>query len=120
MYCTSSGRAYLSCFADNEARAVLEASQRVQRTPATLTDVDAILARIADCRRVGFATNVEELFLGDMGVGAPVRNSRGQVLGAIHLAPPSSRWSAEEMRQKLGPMVIDCARAVSESIPHGF
>ena len=118
MYCTSSGRAYLSCYPDAEARAVLEASERVQRTPATLTEVDAIMACVADCRRVGYATNVEELFLGDMGVGAPVRDSRGQVLGAIHLAPPSSRWNTEEMRQKLGPLVIDCARAVSESIPH--
>lgn len=118
MYCTSSGRAYLSCFPEAEARAVLEASNRVKRTPATLTDVDAILASIAECRRVGYATNVEELFLGDMGVGAPIRDSRGHVLGAIHLAPPSSRWSADNMRQKLGPLVIDCARAVSESIPH--
>jgi DNA-binding IclR family transcriptional regulator len=118
MYCTSSGRAFLSCLPDEEARDRLERADRPQRTPATLTGVDAIMARVADCRRVGFATNVEELFLGDMGVGAPIRDSRGQVLGAIHLAPPSSRWSPDEMRQKLGPLVIDCARAVSESLPH--
>jgi len=118
MYCTSSGRAYLSCFAEEEARAVLEASERATRTPATLTEVDTIMERIAECRLVGYATNVEELFLGDMGIGAPIRDSRGHVLGAIHLAPPSSRWSPDDMRQKLGPLVIDCARAVSESIPH--
>jgi IclR family pca regulon transcriptional regulator len=118
MYCTSSGRAYLSCFTEDQSRAVLEASERASRTPATLTEVDAIMARIAECRQVGYATNVEELFLGDMGIGAPIRDGRGHVLGAIHLAPPSSRWSVEDMRQKLGPLVIDCARAVSESIPH--
>jgi DNA-binding IclR family transcriptional regulator len=118
MYCTSSGRAYLSQLPEAEARAMLDAAPRPVRTPATLTTVDAILERIAQCRQVGYATNCEELFLGDMGVGAPILNSKGQPVAAVHLSPPTSRWTLEQAQQKLAPMVIECARAISQSITH--
>lgn len=118
MYCTSSGRAYLSCLPQEQVREMLQRSQREARTPFTLQDVDAIMACIDECRRIGYAVNSEELFLGDMGIAAPIVDSRGQVLGAVHVSPPSSRWTMEEARRKLAPMVIECARAVSESVAH--
>jgi DNA-binding IclR family transcriptional regulator len=118
MYCTSSGRAYLSCLPQEQARALLESAPRPARTPSTLTATDAILERVAECRQVGYALNCEELFLGDMGVGAPIQDSGGRVLGAVHLSPPSSRWTPDGLRQKLAPLVIECARAISHSIAH--
>lgn len=118
MYCTSSGRAWLSTLPDEQVRSLLEASPRAARTPATLTDVDAILARVVACRQVGYASNCEELFLGDMGIGAPILDSKGQAVGAVHLSPPTSRWTMEEAQKKLSPMVIEAARAISQSIAH--
>ena len=118
MYCTSSGRAWLSMQADDTVRTLLAQSTRVARTPATLTDEDAIFERIAACRQVGYASNCEELFLGDMGIAAPIRGSKGQALGAVHLSPPTSRWTMDEAQKKLSPMVIECARAISQSIAH--
>jgi len=118
MYCTSSGRAWLSTLPDEQIRAILQASMRVARTTATLTDVDTIFGRIALCRKVGYATNCEELFLGDMGIGSPILDSKGQAVGAVHLSPPTSRWTMEEAQNKLAPMVIECARAISQSIAH--
>lgn len=118
MYCTSSGRAYLSTLPDAQVRAVLEASTRAPRTPATLTDVDAIFAQVVACRGLGYACNEEELFLGDMGVGAPIVNSQGVAVGAVHVSPPASRWTIAEAQRKLGPLVIECAWAISRSIGH--
>ncbi|CAN5152561.1 IclR family transcriptional regulator [soil metagenome] len=118
MYCTSSGRAWLSTLPDDQVRDMLTASTRVARTTATLTDVEAIFERIALCRQVGYASNCEELFLGDMGIGSPILDSQGHAVGAVHLAPPTSRWTMEEAQKKLAPMVIECARAISQSIAH--
>jgi DNA-binding IclR family transcriptional regulator len=118
MYCTSSGRAYLSTLPDERVRAVLDASARVPRTPATLTNVDAIFERVVACRSVGYACNEEELFLGDMGIGAPIVNNRGVAVGAIHVSPPASRWTMAEAQKKLGPLVVECAWAISRSIGH--
>lgn len=118
MYCTSSGRAYLSTLPDAQVRAMLDTSARVPRTPATLTDVDAIFERVVACRGVGYACNEEELFLGDMGVGAPIVNSQGVAVGAVHVSPPASRWTMAEAQRKLAPLVIECAWAISRSIGH--
>jgi DNA-binding IclR family transcriptional regulator len=118
MYCTSSGRAFLSRLPEAQARALLEASARERRTAATLTDVDAIMKRVALCRKVGYATNCEELFLGDMGLAAAVIDSAGRPVGAVHVSPPTSRWSMDEAQKQLAPMVIECARAISLAMTH--
>ena len=118
MYCTSSGRAYLGCLSDVEARAILESSDRDPRTPATLTEVDDILRSLQGSRRLGYAVNCEELFLGDMGIAAPIVDCFGEAVGAVHLSPPTSRWSLEEATSRLAPLVIECARSMSESLAH--
>lgn len=118
MYCTSSGRAYLSTLPDEQVLAMLEQSARVARTPATLTGVDAIFERVAACRRLGYASNEEELFIGDMGLAAPIVNSQGVAVGAVHVSPPASRWNMAEAQKKLAPLVMECARAISRSIAH--
>lgn len=118
MYCTSSGRAWLSTLPDEQVMAMLEQSARVARTPATLTDVDAIFERVAACRRLGYACNEEELFIGDMGLAAPIVNSQGVAVGAVHVSPPASRWTMAEAQKKLAPLVVECAWAISRSIAH--
>ena len=47
-----------------------------------------------------------------MGIAAPIRGSKGQALGAVHLPPPTSRWTMDEAQKKLSPMVIECVRAM--------
>jgi DNA-binding IclR family transcriptional regulator len=118
MYCSSSGRAYLSTLPDDEVMAMLAASERRQRTPHTLTDPAAIFQQVLRCRSLGYATNEEELFIGDMGLGAPIRDSRGVAVGAVHVSPPASRWTMDDARKRLAPLVIECAYAVSRSIAH--
>jgi DNA-binding IclR family transcriptional regulator len=118
MYCTSSGRAWLSSLPVAAARRILQESDRAARTPATLTSVNAILVRIAACRKLGYATNAEELFLGDMGIAAAIVDRSGRALGAVHVSPPTSRWSIESAQKTLAPMVIECARAISSALSH--
>ena len=118
LYASSCGRAYLSQLPAQEARKRLQQAPMPARTRATLTTVEQVMERLALCQQTGYATNCEELFLGDMGVGAPILNSKGQPVAAVHLSPPTSRWTLEQVQQKLAPMVIECARAISQSITH--
>ena len=53
MYCTASGRAYLSALPEDEARGLIEASDRVTHTAHTRTDVDEILEVLRQVRRQG-------------------------------------------------------------------
>ncbi|WP_429948439.1 IclR family transcriptional regulator [Comamonas sediminis] len=117
LYASSCGRAYLSQLPAAQAQALLQQAPMPPRTRATLTTVDAVMEQLAQCQQTGYATNCEELFLGDMGIAAPVFNARGVVVGAIHLAPPTSRWNMADAQQALAPLVIECARAVSQLLP---
>jgi len=116
MYCTGSGRAYLSALPDQEALAMLQASDRQAHTRHTLTGVDAIHGQIVATRQRGYALNQEELFLGDMSIAAPIIGSQGLPVAAVHVVIPSSRWTLEEAERKLAPSVIECARAIRTSI----
>lgn len=118
MYRTSSGRAWFSMQTDDTVRTIRVQSTRAARTPATLTDVNAIFEPVAACRQVGYANNYGELCLSDMGIAAPIRGSRGQPLGAVYLSPPASRWTLEEAQKKLSSMAIECAQVISRSIAH--
>jgi len=116
MYCTGSGRAYLSALGDDEVHAALAASELKRHTQQTLTSLEEIYAQIEATRRKGYAINNEELFLGDMTIAAPIVGSQGQPVAAVHVVAPTSRWSLEEAERKLAPAVIECARAIRTSI----
>ncbi|WP_277373294.1 IclR family transcriptional regulator [Pseudomonas sp. AA-38] len=116
MYCTGSGRAYLSALEGDEARRVLNSSELKRHTQQTIIDLDEILGQIETARRKGYAINNEELFLGDMTIAAPILGSQGQPVAAVHVVAPTSRWTLEEAERRLAPAVIECARAIRTSI----
>ena len=117
MYASSCGRAYLSQWPTPDAQALLERTPRPARTRHTRTALPPLLAQLQQARSAGYATNCEELFLGDMGIAAPIFNTRGNVVGAVHVAPPTSRWRMADAERELAPQVIECARAISRLIP---
>lgn len=116
MYCTGSGRAYLSALSSDEARQVLISSELKRHTQQTLIDLDEILGQIETTRRKGYAINNEELFLGDMTIAAPILGSQGKPVASVHVVAPTSRWTLEEAERRLAPAVIECARAIRTSI----
>lgn len=116
MYCTASGRAFLSALPVDEARTLLEMSPRDVHTQYTVTGIAEIEARLAAGRRDGYASNREELFIGDMTIAAPVLDGERRPVAAVHVVAPTSRWTLAEAEQRLAPAVIDCARGISNSI----
>ena len=116
IYASSCGRAYLSQLPPTQWVPRLQAMERPSRTRHTITQVPDIVQRLHTCRDTGYATNSEELFLGDMGIGAPVFNARGDVVGAVHIAPPVSRWRMADAQAQLAPLVVECARAISRLV----
>lgn len=116
MYCSASGRAYLSALPPEEVAAILARTQMDPHTPHTVTSSDKVQELLAQARQRGYASNREELFLGDCAIAAPVLNNQRKAVAAVHLVVPTSRWSLEEAEQRLASMVIECARSVSNSI----
>lgn len=113
MYCTASGRAYLSALPGAEAQGLVRRSALRPLTPMTVTDPQRILERIDAVRHDGYACSDQECYRGDLTVAAAVIGEGGLPVGAINLSAPTSRWSLQDMRARLAPLVIETARAVS-------
>ncbi|UPA24024.1 IclR family transcriptional regulator domain-containing protein [Shinella oryzae] len=84
-YCTSMGRVLLAARAEDEARALLEASPRVARTERTVTEMSALMAALEDVRRLGFATIDQEVETGLRSIAVPLRTSRGKTIAALNV-----------------------------------
>jgi len=115
MYCTGSGRAWLSALPVVEAVALLRADERIAHTRYTQTDEGALLTELERVRLRGWALNREELFLGDMVLAAPVIGSHGRPVAAVHVVAPTSRWTPEAAETQLAPALLACAHALSSA-----
>lgn len=88
----------------DEARALLETAELRRFTPATLTDVDALLERLARIRRLGYSVTRGELDSDVVGISAPIRDADKQVVAAVGIAALASRIRPEaetEIAQKV-------------------
>jgi len=119
MYCTASGRAYLSALPHAEAQQLLRESTLRALTPMTVTDPRRIQELIAAAHVDGYSYSDQECYRGDVTVAAPVIGEGGHPIAAINISAPISRWTLEEMRAKLATLVMETARAVSSgAVPH--
>ncbi len=113
MYCTASGRAYLSALPPAAARRILGRSRPTAHTPQTLTDPQQIWKRIQAARESGYAWSDQEYYRGDVTIAAPVLGEDGQPLAAVNISAPTSRWTLAQLRAKLAPLLLQSAQAAS-------
>src|SRR5215472_6801634 len=78
MYCTASGRAYLSALPAAEAQKIVRRSVLRQFTPMTLTDPAQIMERIEMAREAGYAWSDQECYRGDLTIAAVVMGDEGR------------------------------------------
>jgi DNA-binding IclR family transcriptional regulator len=116
MYCTASGRAYLSRLAVADARARLHASDIRAHTQTTVTQLARLEAMLREARSAGYAHANGEYYRGDLNVAAPLVRAGGAVVGAINISVPASRWTLAQAREKLAPLVIETAQAISSKL----
>ena len=83
-HCTSMGRVLLAALPPEAARGVLDASDLTPRSPYSLTDPDAIMARIDQARTDGYAAVDQEVETGLRALAVPLVSARGQVVAALN------------------------------------
>lgn len=105
MHATSTGKALIAF----DEHGLERLSDRLTPlTAKTITDREKLEAQFGDVRRRGFAETVDELEDGFSGVGAVVRGSTGEILGALSICGPTQRMT-ESRRASLGATL--CAAA---------
>ncbi len=125
-YSQIGGRAAAHCVATGKAmiafrgKAMLAAmSQDLQGyTARTITDPDAFLADMALIRKRGYAVNKGEWRDAVSGVAAPISDAAGNVIAAIGLSGPESRFKAARLKL-FGEQVVAAANGLSEGMGGG-
>jgi IclR family acetate operon transcriptional repressor len=112
-YATSTGKVMLAHLSSAQLRAALPARLTLSgRGTRTRKDFFQELETI---RAQGFATNLEELETGFAAVGAPIFNHAGQVIAAISVGGPRTRFTDQVIKQ-LAPRVKQAAARISQQL----
>ncbi len=98
LHATSDGKVLLAYLSEAELKACLVPPLR-RFTEYTITAVDEFSRLLAEVRRRGFATAVDELEAGLTAIAAPVRNAEGNVVASISASGPSFRITADRIEQ---------------------
>jgi len=96
LHATSDGKVLLAYLPEAELSAYLT-PPLARFTERTITAVAEFAALLAEVRRRGFATAVDELEAGLTAIAAPVRNAEGTVLASISASGPSFRIPADRI-----------------------
>jgi IclR family pca regulon transcriptional regulator len=116
MYCTAAGRAYLSALPVAEALDIVRRSALRKFTPMTTIDVDRLLALIDGARKAGYAWADQETYRGDLTIGAAILGDGGRPIAAVNISGPTSRWTMQDLRDKLASVLLETARAASSGL----
>ncbi|WP_349236415.1 IclR family transcriptional regulator [Bosea sp. UNC402CLCol] len=112
-YCTAPGIAMLSRLPEEEAMAIIDASDLKAHTPATTWQSDALREKLRQAAAQGYATAFEEVYIGDASIAAPIVDHHGRPEAAVNIATSTSRFSHAEVVQRFSSLVIATAHAIS-------
>ena len=115
-FCTAPGRAMLSRLPDDEAKQVIERSDRKPMTELTVTDPRRLWTIIQETRKRGYALNNQESHVGDVAIGAALVDRSGRVVGAVNIAAPSPRFSISRLQQRFGADLMRTATEISRNL----
>jgi IclR family KDG regulon transcriptional repressor len=114
-YCTSLGKAMLSCLDDQEVRNIFRSRVLRPYTVNTVKTLDRLLTDLRVIRSRGYSVDNEEIEIGLRCVGAPIRDHTGAMVGAISTAAPSARLAAQKI-PGVGKFVMAVAAEISEQL----
>jgi IclR family transcriptional regulator, pca regulon regulatory protein len=115
-YCTSLGRMLLAGLPDDEVVRLLQASEREARTKHTITEVDALLAKVQQARRQGWCMINQELEEGLVSLAAPIVNRAGRTVAALNISGQVNRTTPRQMQEGMLPALREAAREVSQRL----
>src|SRR5512145_297851 len=115
-YCTSLGRVLLADLPDDELLRRLKAARPKALTRHTVTDLDALLAKIQQVRRQGWCLVNQEVEEGLISLAAPIRNRAGRTIAALNISGQANRTNAKVAQETLLPPLLRAARTISQRL----
>jgi IclR family pca regulon transcriptional regulator len=118
-YCTSMGRMLLAGLPDQEVLALLRSTPLEARTRHTLTEPEAVLAKVQQARRQGWCLVNQELEEGLLSLAAPVVNRAGRIIASINISGQVNRTSPRVMQDAMLAPLRGAAQLISQRLAGG-
>jgi IclR family transcriptional regulator, pca regulon regulatory protein len=116
VYCSATGRVFLSQMTDTEVFRLIGRAPLAQRSPRTITDPCEVVEKVREVRRDGFAISDEELELGLRSLAVPVFDAEGKLLAALSASTSSARIRVGDMRRRFVPVLQRTSESITRAI----
>lgn len=114
-HCTATGTTLLAYLPETEVRRIVAEVGMPRQTARTITEIEPLLARLAEIRQHRYAIDDGESEDGLVGIAAPVFASGNQAAAALVVAGPRQRLSPDRWPE-LGPVVTAAAGEISAAL----
>lgn len=119
LYIGAAPRILLAHLPESKRKRLMEEMALEAYTEHTLTDQDALCTCLDEIRDQGYIVAIDDYYLGEFAIGAPVRDDTGTVVAAISVTAPNERDSPLR-RQQLIKEVQDAAGKISQRLGFGL
>ena len=115
---TANGRVLLAAQPKERWDAIIANARLTPRTPHSITRKTELRRVLEEVRRDGWSLVDQELAVGLLSIAIPLHYRSGALAGAINIAIPSIRATAEDMRETYLPKLRETAEQIQLSLAH--
>ncbi len=108
LYCTASGKLYLSTLPRPRRKAVINKLKLEVHAKNTITDPDLLLAEIDTIERQQFSIDNQELYDDIIAIAVPIKDRKGRFYSSLAIQAPVSRISINHSERYL-PVLREAA-----------
>lgn len=116
VYCTGIGLLFLASQPDKSARRILKDTELIKYTQKTITNIDAIIARLAEIRKQGYAINDGEHEEGIVSFCYPIYDHLGTLTAALSVGKVREVVQTNEEAEFLKGLAKDAAEKISKEL----
>jgi len=114
LHAGASGLSILA-FMDQEGQEKICVGPLPRFTPYTITDPERLKARLGEFRKQGYVITQQEVYIGSLGIAAPVFGKDKRVIGSVSLSGPIQRIS-EERKNAIRDELVRTAKEITDKM----
>lgn len=119
LYCTGAGKIFLAYKSEEDRETILNSIDLIRFTPNTIVIREELDNELKKIRRMGYGFDNEEREIGVNCIGAPIFNSRNEVIACISISGPSMRFTKEN-KDIWVTHVINISKEASDFLANNF
>ncbi len=116
LYCSALGKVLLASMPQEEVQRRVRGMDLRMLTSHTTHTPEAVIELIDDCRKLGYATNDEELERGVRSLAVPVYSRGGTTIAAMSIAVRSERTVCHELRHTYLPLLLSAREELASRL----